>query len=862
MFDVNRNGLITWTEFISLSEALGMPKTTQRQLEIAGLKKTPGKGPGLTYQELEIIFHNRKIRSLHNRTYNLRSSDENVRVFFKALDYLIHAALTTKDVKNACRVFDFLAADPEFAGEGTSVSGIPRDEEYLWKFLRMMDKIMSPSELHEWIDAFPFEDSQWIQITDAFDLLSHSQDRGSVSERCPHASWKPSKAHNPDGLWRSDELLPSQDRMLMQLEKEYQRGAGTRKMMASSRKRKSVGVMRRGLSHVSLQTGKQSFTSINEPAVVSKLDLFGRIKGVLADLKVQVTLNRAGRSIERMVEKEAKRKKLRPFSRAHSRSSSRLSHHSSSRASRSSTPTSFEERGVSGNGVLGDDLLRDDDISGGDDEGVGESDDRLIEPVLTSLIPTAPQRQSIQEDGGGGSKPRKFVNFFDESIKRKVSTESSTKTTSAASSSSSSSIASHRRRGRSSLKKSSTLHGGSSVALNALQLQKTADTPFLRDMRGSMMDIPLRMVGRPEIHRDKEGTKFVTSSETASVVREMGGRSAVSSSRAFRISQLKVPKLDLRALDGMVKEYEQTITESAREAKKILLDVREEERAEKLERRESQRTHRSGALSAGRLSSRDRTHMKSGRSGRRDESESLSGYDGSDSSDAWSTCWGPSSRFHSSSMSGRDWSLETQTMKKKKISSGPSAPLTDRRSPATPLSPTASLGRSRFRHARFKSMPANESHIRSEKENDTIVVRDRIVDMTSSASDHHHPMRPKPPVAPRPSFSSHGSQSARVIGKRREEHAHMEETTKDELVDTIRRMADYEEVQFAKMRNRDSHRRTPSGSMMMSSSRSSSRSGSKYDAVLSVLRSDSVTGMPQKIPIPSSLSSGRRSSRQ
>jgi hypothetical protein len=26
----------------------------------------------------------------------------------------------------------------------------------------------------------------------------------------------------------------------------------------------------------------------NEPAVVSKLDLFGRIKGVLADLKVQV----------------------------------------------------------------------------------------------------------------------------------------------------------------------------------------------------------------------------------------------------------------------------------------------------------------------------------------------------------------------------------------------------------------------------------------------------------------------------------------------------------------------------------------------------------------------------------------------
>jgi hypothetical protein len=43
----------------------------------------------------------------------------------------------TKDVKNACRVFDFLAADPEFAGEGTSVSGIPREEEYLWKFLRV-----------------------------------------------------------------------------------------------------------------------------------------------------------------------------------------------------------------------------------------------------------------------------------------------------------------------------------------------------------------------------------------------------------------------------------------------------------------------------------------------------------------------------------------------------------------------------------------------------------------------------------------------------------------------------------------------------------------------------------------------------
>jgi hypothetical protein len=71
-----------------------MPKMTQRQLEIAGLKKVPGKGPGLTYQELEIVFYNRKIRSLHNRTYNLRSSDENVRVFFKALDYLVHAALT------------------------------------------------------------------------------------------------------------------------------------------------------------------------------------------------------------------------------------------------------------------------------------------------------------------------------------------------------------------------------------------------------------------------------------------------------------------------------------------------------------------------------------------------------------------------------------------------------------------------------------------------------------------------------------------------------------------------------------------------------------------------------------------------
>jgi hypothetical protein len=334
MLNKAHEGVLLWNEIDNLLSALGMPLLTDFRMATVDSTKLPSNCAGLTYEDLRSVFQNREIRTLHNFAYNFRSAADNVRAFFAALEFIIDGRLTFEQVTAVRRSFDYmvtsgleannaeaqnrLSSDRPSTTDSTSVASpksgsatasvdyrLPKKPDVLVNAMIRCGRAVAKSAVVQWLAETRFDDPRVIQLHEIFSLFPLTR---VLERQITDANFT---ASTPEDRYLTVGARTHRERQLDLLEQEFReqaietaRSARRSQSLASANAKMEQSQPKGEHSQeevVAAILSGQPLKRVKEKTLTeTKLEMFDRIKTLLTDMEIQVQLNRAGRSINRM----------------------------------------------------------------------------------------------------------------------------------------------------------------------------------------------------------------------------------------------------------------------------------------------------------------------------------------------------------------------------------------------------------------------------------------------------------------------------------------------------------------------------------------------------------------------------------